>query len=308
MSPNPGAFRTLLLASLSTGLEARRLRLLLAREFGQRCIIQASVILHDITERRKIEERILQLNEELEEKVATRTAELARSVESLKAETVARKQLAEDVTHVSERERQRLGQELHDDLAQELTGIARLAQSLATAVGKKSAPLAKKAARLANMLRGSANKTFTLARGFYPAEVQRHGLARALVELASSTKELFRLPCQLRIEPKIPELPLETAVQLYRIAQETVHNAAKHAKAKQIVIGLAHTDGQVVLTVKDDGQGLRKDFDKSQGMGQKIMRHRAETIGATLDIRNHPKGGVIMTCTLPPAGLSNRTS
>jgi signal transduction histidine kinase len=94
---------------------------------------------------------------------------------------------------------------------------------------------------------------------------------------------------------------VEIAVQLYRIAQETVHNAAKHAKATQIVIGLAHTDGQVVLTVKDDGQGLRKNFDKSQGMGQKIMRHRAETIGATLDIRNHPKGGVIMTCTLPTA-------
>jgi C4-dicarboxylate-specific signal transduction histidine kinase len=70
-------------------------------------IIQVSVILHDITERRKIEERILQLNEELEEKVATRTAELARSVELLKAETVARRQLAEEVTHVSERERQR---------------------------------------------------------------------------------------------------------------------------------------------------------------------------------------------------------
>jgi nitrate/nitrite-specific signal transduction histidine kinase len=55
------------------------------------------------------------------------------------------------------------------------------------------------------------------------------------------------------------------------------------------------------LTVKDDGRGLRKDFDKSQGMGQKIMRHRAETIGATFDIRNHPKGGVLMTCTLPTA-------
>jgi len=186
-------------------------------------------------------------------------------------------------------------------LAQELTGIACLAQSLALAAVKKSAPLAKEAARLANMLRGSAAKTYTLARGFYPAELQQHGLARSLVELANSTKELFRLPCQLRIEPKIPEPPLEIAVQLYRIAQESVHNAAKHAKAKQIVIGLAHTDGQVVLTVKDDGQGLRKDFDKSQGMGQKIMRHRAETIGATLDIRNHPKGGVIMTCTLPAA-------
>ena len=154
------------------------------------------------------------------------------------------------------------------------------------------------------MLRGSAEKTFTLARGFYPAELQRHGLVRALEELASSTKELFRLPCQLRIKPKMPEIPLEIAVQLYRIAQETVHNAAKHAKAKQIVIGLAHTDGQVVLTVKDDGRGLRKDFDQSQGMGQKIMRHRAETIGATLDIRNHPKGGVIMTCTLPTAAIT----
>jgi signal transduction histidine kinase len=264
-------------------------------------IIQASVILHDITERREIEERILQLNKELEEKVATRTADLARSVDSLKAETIARKQLAEDITLVSERERRQLGQELHDDLAKELTGIACLTQTLALTAGKKSAPLAKEAARLAKMLRGSAAKTYTLARGFYPAELQRHGLARALVELASWTKELFRLSCQLRIEPKIPEFPLEIAVHLYRIAQETVNNAAKHAKAKQIVIGLAHTGGQVILMVKDDGQGLRKDFEKSKGMGQKIMRHRAETIGAILDIRNHPKGGVIMTCTLPAA-------
>jgi signal transduction histidine kinase len=176
-----------------------------------------------------------------------------------------------------------------------------LTQTLALTAGKKSAPLAKEAARLAKMLRGSAAKTYTLARGFYPAELQRHGLARALVELASWTKELFRLSCQLRIEPKIPEFPLEIAVHLYRIAQETVNNAAKHAKAKQIVIGLAHTGGQVILMVKDDGQGLRKDFEKSKGMGQKIMRHRAETIGAILDIRNHPKGGVIMTCTLPAA-------
>ena len=139
----------------------------------------------------------------------------------------------------------------------------------------------------------------TLARGFYPAELQRHGLARALVELASWTKELFRLPCRLRIEPKVPGVPLGDRRSVScRIAQETVNNAAKHAKAKQIAVGLAHTEnGQVVLTVKDDSQGLRKDFDKSQGMGQKIMRHRAETIGATFDIRNHPpKGGVISAC------------
>jgi len=264
-------------------------------------IIQASVILHDITGRIRIEKQILQLNEKLEEKVATRTAELAKSVESLKAETVARKRLAEEVTNVIERERQRLGQELHDDLAQELTGIACLTQSLALAARKEAAPLAKEATRLANMLRGTAEKTFRLARGFYPAQLQRHGLTSALTELGNSTKELFRLPCQVRIKPKIPELPLEIAVQLYRIAQEAVHNAAKHAKAKQIVIVLAHTNGQVVLSVKDDGRGLRKNLDKSQGMGQKIMRHRAETIGATLDISNHPKGGVIMTCTVPTA-------
>ena len=186
-------------------------------------------------------------------------------------------------------------------MAQELTGIACLTQSLALAARKQADPFAKEAQRLANMLQASAEKTFTLARGFYPGMLQRLGLASALVELASSTKALFGLPCLLRIDPKLPQLPLEIAVQLYRIAQETVHNAAKHAKAKQIVIGLAHTDGQVVLTVKDDGKGLRRDFAKSQGMGQKIMRHRAETIGATLDIRNHPKGGVIMSCTLPAA-------
>ena len=207
--------------------------------------------------------------------------------------------------HVNERERRRLGQELHDDLAQELTGIALLTVALAREARQKSSPLAKEAARLAKMVQGSAEKTFTLAQGFYPMELQRLGLVKALVELARSTKQLFQLPCQLRIEPKIPELSLEIAVQLYRIAQEALHNAAKHAKAKKIMIGLADTDGQVVLTIKDDGRGLRKDFVKSQGMGLKIMRHRAETIGAILEIRNHPKGGVIVTCTLPAAARTS---
>jgi len=154
------------------------------------------------------------------------------------------------------------------------------------------------------MVQGSAEKTFTLVRGFYPMELQRLGLAKALVELARSTKQLFHLPYQLRIEPKIPELGLEIAVQLYRIAQEAIHNAAKHAKAKKIVIGLARADGQVVLTIKDDGRGLPKDSVKSQGMGLKIMRHRAETIGAILEIRNLPKGGVMVTCRLPAASGS----
>ena len=89
------------------------------------------------------------------------------------------------------------------------------------------------------------------------------------------------------------------AIQLYRIAQEALHNAAKHANAKHISVSLTTQNGAWMLTVKDDGIGLPSDPQAANGMGLRIMRYRAHMIGGTLSVRNDDGGGVIVSCSTP---------
>jgi two-component system CheB/CheR fusion protein len=89
------------------------------------------------------------------------------------------------------------------------------------------------------------------------------------------------------------------AIQLFRIAQEAVINAAKHSKAKKVRVRLAESDGHVELTVEDEGVGLPENFEQNGGMGMHIMRYRARAIGGQLIVRNGSGGGVVVTCTAP---------
>ncbi len=92
-----------------------------------------------------------------------------------------------------------------------------------------------------------------------------------------------------------------TAVQLFRIAQEATHNAIKHAEPKRIVVRLAVLDGNIVLTIRDDGVGLRSAAGTSKGMGMTIMHYRARLVDGVLNIGNANDGGVIVTCSVPSA-------
>ena len=209
------------------------------------------------------------------------------------------KSLTREVTHISEREQRRFGQELHDDLAQALTGANYLLKVLTDKAAQDAPGMARELRRLAGIVQTCNYTARKLANGLCPVELERHGLASALRELCGTTTNLFGLHCKARVEPALPKLLTQPALQLYRIAQEALNNAAKHAAAKHAVLALTRSNGEIVLTVTDNGRGLPEDFDKVQGMGQKIMHYRAATIGAVLDVRNHPGGGVRVTCTLP---------
>jgi signal transduction histidine kinase len=91
----------------------------------------------------------------------------------------------------------------------------------------------------------------------------------------------------------------QTAGHLYRIAQEAVNNALKHARARRISVRLAHEQGVLRLQIKDNGRGLPKRQSSKSGMGLEVMRHRAHVIGAALEIDSKPGKGVTVTCTLP---------
>jgi signal transduction histidine kinase len=92
-----------------------------------------------------------------------------------------------------------------------------------------------------------------------------------------------------------------TAMHLHRIAQEAVSNAIRHGKARRIVVELSERNGRVALTVEDDGVGLTEGWQKSQGLGTRIMAHRAAMIGADFAIDLNPTGGTFVKCSLPIA-------
>jgi two-component system sensor kinase FixL len=151
------------------------------------------------------------------------------------------------------------------------------------------------------LLQNSIEQTRHLAKGFYPVELERLGLLVALEEIIRKPGFPKDISCAVESDgkPFYADFKGPVAIQIFRIAQEAVHNAIKHSHANHIEIRLDSQDDQVSLTVKDNGVGLPPGFDRSKGMGLRIMQYRAETVGGKVDIRNNSSGGVIVTCSVP---------
>lgn len=201
-----------------------------------------------------------------------------------------RKRAAEAIARVSEEERRRLGQELHDGLGQQLTGVALLAKALQNRLARDRHPAAADAAEVATMAARVLDDMRREAHGLYPVELERRGLAVALEELALTTRQLHGVDCRFEPRGELPPLDKAAALHLYRIAQEATHNALRHGRAKRICIRLAASASVMTLEVEDDGRGFRPRGAKP-GMGIQIMKYRAGVLGAGLTIsRLRPRG------------------
>ncbi len=264
-------------------------------------VIGASRITRDITERKRAETELKAWQHELERRVEERTIVLVLAHKQIQSKIVDRKRLEAEMARANEREQLRLGQELHDGLGQQLAGISYMMSALQTKLDSVLAPVAQDAEKLEKLLQQSVEQVRHLAKGFYPVELERHGLLFALEEIAHNTEQIFGVRCVLQSDESVDvDCKDASAIQLFRIAQEAVHNAAKHAKAKQISIHLAAVNGDTVLSVMDDGIGLPSEaVGKPKGMGLQIMQYRAQVIGGTLEIRNGPDGGTIVSCSFP---------
>jgi signal transduction histidine kinase len=130
-------------------------------------------------------------------------------------------------------------------------------------------------------------------------------LAGGLQQLTIMTEQMSGVPCQLRVEGKVDTVDEAVETHLFRIAQEAVANAAKHARATRIVVTLAATAGSGLrLSIQDDGIGIAKSSEPGRGMGLQIMEHRANVIGATLEIGRGNPAGTVVACSLAGAGRS----
>ncbi|HUJ09353.1 MAG TPA: PAS domain S-box protein [Verrucomicrobiae bacterium] len=263
-------------------------------------IVGVSKIVRDITERKRAEAELEAWRHELEQRVQDRTAELTLAHRQLQAAVEEHRRLEAEVARAIEREQLRIGHELHDGLGQELTGINYMLVALQTKLEKKVPLLAREAKQLEPLLQHCIEQTRHLAKGFYPVELERLGLLVALEEIIRKPgyPENISYVVESDESAKYADFKGPVAIQLFRIAQEAVHNAIKHSQAGRIVVRLETRDGSVILTVRDDGVGLPPDSEL-KGMGLRIMQYRAETVGGTVSVENQPSKGVIVTCSVP---------
>jgi two-component system, LuxR family, sensor kinase FixL len=216
---------------------------------------------------------------------------------ALVRDVTERKLLQKEILEISHRERTRIGQDLHDGLGQHLTGITFLSRALENRLTAKLLPEAVEAAEISQLVLQALSQTRSLARGLFPVELESSGLVRAFGELATTVEKLFNITCRLECDEQVEIHNRTTATHLFRLVQEAINNSVKHGKAKLVVIGLTKADDQLVLTITDNGVGFSPKADQSKGLGLRIMKYRAQKIGAHLELGPAEKGGTRVRCT-----------
>jgi signal transduction histidine kinase len=228
-----------------------------------------------------------------------RTVELAEVNGQLLNQIRERQQLEALVLNISEREQQRIGQDLHDGLCQQLTGIKFKNSLLQQKLAEHGSAEARDAREIDTLLSEAIEQARNQALGLHPVRLEAEGLKTALHELAASINDVFGIECVCTFPDSVSIRDHAVAIHFYRIAQEAITNAIKHGKAKKIQLQLAERDGDFHLNIRDDGIGFTTLQSAHKGMGMHIMNYRARTIGATLEVHHGEGRGTTITCSLP---------
>ena len=215
-----------------------------------------------------------------------------------------RKRLEREILEISDREQQRIGQDLHDGLGQQLAGIGYLSKSLEQRLSKRGAVEFNDAREIAGLVSDAISQARGMAHGLNPVDMSATGLISALQELCATVQHTFRINCVLNCPTPVLLRDGAVATHLYRIAQEAVNNAIKHGEAKNITVVLGRGGDTITVSVRDDGVGFPDVLPAKKGMGLQTMRYRAALIGATLSVLRVQTGGTRVDCTLKEAGLA----
>ena len=212
------------------------------------------------------------------------------------------------IIEVSDREKQLIGQDLHDGVGQVLSGAAFLAKALSARVRKTAPDESAHAEHIAALVSSAISQNRQLSRGLQPL-TDADELPTALEGLATQLETVSSVKCAVRVRDWPRGTDLNCATHLYRIAQEAMNNATKHARAKRVEVGLKVAPSGLRLTIRDDGVGLRQNHSRRNGLGLSIMRYRARAIGGRLDIRSTPGNGTTIICEIDhPVGMQGRKS
>lgn len=208
-----------------------------------------------------------------------------------------RKTLDQAIFDAVEREQQRFASDLHDGFCQELVGVAMMLDLILPRV---ASDIAAEIRCASDHIRRVTLDARRLARGFAPIAVERAGLAGALAMLKLDVETLRGPTVVLSVDELFArKLPLDMAVNLYRIAQEATTNALRHSGASHINISVEICGEGLSLVIQDDGRGIRDIDGESSGLGIKSMASRAETLGGELRLRPGTPQGTRVQVIVP---------
>jgi PAS domain S-box-containing protein len=251
----------------------------------------------DITALKEAELALQRSKAMLEELVQQRTRALRIANAELENEITRRKGLEGQILEISDREQERLGQELHDGLCQQLTAIGFLARATALRLKNHRVVHTEDLDKIAQLINGSVMDARNIARDLHKEEIEAAEFVRALQDMVD--RKIWKTPCRLDLKTEVNIDDDNVASQLYRILREALVNANKHARATQIVLEVRRLKNDLVFSVTDNGAGLSEKPKTGHGLGFHIMEYRAKSIGARLEFESRKKGGARVACYLP---------
>ncbi len=268
-------------------------------------IIQCNI--RDITDRKRAERELLKLHAELEKRVRERTAELAAANEQLRTEVAQRERVEHRERAALLEERTRIAREIHDTLAQGLTGIVIQLEAAEDALFDEPRATEAHIIRARQLARDSLAEARRSVWALRPQTLADDGLLSAIRQLAEQVGR--DAATQIELVHHGRPYPLESDVEdeLLRIVQEALTNALRHAKAGRIGISLEFAPSQVELCVQDDGVGYDAAA-RTEGLGLRGMRERVQRIGGQLVIATRPGQGtrvIVLVAASAPEGASN---
>ncbi len=206
-----------------------------------------------------------------------------------------RRLVERELLRVSDAEKDRIGSDLHDGLGQYLTGISCLSAALRDKLQVNGRKEAEDAATIASLVQEAIAQARALARGLCPVQLETSGLETALEDLTNQVQRLHGLECDFNPSGQV-DVETSVALHLYRIAQEAINNALKHASARRITVTADFSQATKLLAIEDDGCGFDPNAEHGPSSGMSLMPYRAAMIGGTLTVSSQPNAGTRVEC------------
>jgi len=197
-----------------------------------------------------------------------------------------------------------MGQVLHDDLGSHLAGVEAMAALLAGRLEKEEHQEAGLAREISGFVNQAIKKTRGLIQGLVPVNLENTGFLTAVQQYAVQVEKAFQIECRVRGGETIQFSNTAALTHIYYIIREAVNNGAKHGGAGKIFIEFETSSLDIIIGIKDNGRGMAGKDTREKGIGLVIMQHRADLIGARLEIGENKTGGTIIRCRIKKKYIS----
>ena len=211
----------------------------------------------------------------------------------------AEKEYQLESLRVSEREQNRIGQDLHDDLCQVLAGVSCLMRVFEGRIVARAPEEIESLRELNQQIVDAMHRTRALTHGLFPGRIQIADIRGALLELASQVRTRFKVTVNTQFAGRFPKHSSAQIIQIYRISQEAISNSIKHGRATQLDVKLEALEDTMQLTITDDGTGLPKGESATPGVGLHIMKYRANMLGGEVSVMDNSNRGVMVRLRYP---------